>query len=131
MRTSPHQTGSGHVLIPDPCLGPARACPVLGPWDLPCGWPRPIRGVRIPFQGFGLHKWMSGTNLRGSDYISEGPGPTLGVRTVYPGVRRSPGGSGLTVDALEYATSSGHVATLDPPMWWSRALLWTQNSRLR
>jgi hypothetical protein len=53
------------------------------------------------------------------------------VRTVYLGVRRSPVGSGLTVDALEHATSSGHVAASDPPMWWSRALLWTQNSRLR
>jgi hypothetical protein len=36
-----------------------------------------------------------------------------------------------TVDALEYITFSRHVAASDPPMWWSRALLWAQNSRLR
>jgi hypothetical protein len=32
-------------------------------------------------------------------------------------------GSGLTVDALEYITFSGHVAAPDPPMWWGQALL--------
>jgi hypothetical protein len=37
-------------------------------------------------------------------------------------------GSGLTVDALEYNTSSGHVAALDLPMWWGQALLRTQSS---
>jgi hypothetical protein len=38
---------------------------------------------------------------------------------------RGGGGSGPTADALEYITFSGHVAASDPPMWWSRALLWT------
>jgi hypothetical protein len=28
-------------------------------------------------------------------------------------------------------TFSGHVAALDPSMWYSRALLWTQSSRQR
>jgi hypothetical protein len=55
----------------------------------------------------------------------------LGVQTVYPGVRDQPVGVRTTVDALEYITFSGHVAAPDPPTWWSRALLWTQNSRLR
>jgi hypothetical protein len=35
------------------------------------------------------------------------------------------------VDALEYITFSRHVVASDTPMWWSWALLWTQNSRLR
>jgi hypothetical protein len=42
-----------------------------------------------------------------------------------------PWGSGPTVDILEYIAFSRYVAALDPPTWWSRALLWTQNSRLR
>jgi hypothetical protein len=71
-----------------------------------------------------LHTLRSGTN-------PGGPGPTLGVRTVYPGVRRSPVGVRTTVDALEYITFSGHVAASDLSMWWGRALLWTQNNRLR
>jgi hypothetical protein len=36
------------------------------------GGPDPIRGVRIPFQGSGLHTWRSWTNLRGPDCISRG-----------------------------------------------------------
>jgi hypothetical protein len=27
-------------------------------------------------------------------------------------------GFGLTVDALEYITFSGHMAVPEPPMWW-------------
>jgi hypothetical protein len=64
-------------------------------WDLgtpPVGGPDPILGVRIPFQGSDLHKWRSGTNPRGPNCISGGLGPTLGVWTVYPGVRHSPMG---------------------------------------
>jgi hypothetical protein len=96
----------------------ARACSVLGPWDPTVGGPDPIwGGVRLPFRGLAC--------TRG------GLGPTMGVRTVYPGVRRSPVGVWTTFDAMEYITFSGHVAALDPPMWWSLALLWTQNSRLR
>jgi hypothetical protein len=56
-------------------------------WDLgtPCGRPGPHTGggVRIPFQGSGLHKWRSGTNLGGPDCIS--------------GVRDQPWGSGLYI----------------------------------
>jgi hypothetical protein len=88
-------------------------------------------GVRIPTPGSGLLKWRSGTNLGGPDCISEGPGLTMGVQIVYPGVWRSPLGSGLTVDALEHAVFSGHVAASDPPIWRSRALLWTQSRRSR
>jgi hypothetical protein len=121
MQTGPHQTRSGHVSTPDPCLGPVQGpgmfCPgTLGP---PCERPRPHtgEGVCIPFQGSGLHKWRSGTNLGGLDCISRGPEPTLGVQT--------------TIDAMEYITFSGHVEASDPPMWWSRVLLWAHNSRLR
>jgi hypothetical protein len=66
----------------------------------------------------GLYIRGSGTNLGGSRLYIQGFGALLW-------------GSGLTVDALEYTTFSGHVAASDPPMWLGRALLWTQNSRLR
>jgi hypothetical protein len=39
--------------------------------------------------------------------------------------------SRLTVDVLEYITFFGHVAALDPPMWWGQALLLAQSSRPR
>jgi hypothetical protein len=76
---------------PRPCSGPGY---VLS-WDL--GTPlwaaqTPYGRVRVPFQGSSLHKWRSETNLGGLAYTSGGLGPTLGVRTVYPGVQRSPVG---------------------------------------
>jgi hypothetical protein len=91
MWTGPHQTRSGHVSVPDPRLGPVQGpgvfCPgTLGPH---CGWPGP-------------HTGGSGSHSRGPACTRGGPGPILGVRTIYLGVRRSPVGSGLTVDALEY-----------------------------
>jgi hypothetical protein len=67
-------------------------------WDLgtpTVGDPDPIRRGPDPipdFQGSDLHTWRYGTNLRGPDCISGGPGPFLRVRTVHPGVRRSPMG---------------------------------------
>jgi hypothetical protein len=42
-----------------------------------------------------------------------------------------PWGSGLTVDAFEYITFSGHVAAPEPPTWWRQVLLLAQSSRLR
>jgi hypothetical protein len=55
--------------------------------------------------------------------------------TVYRGVQHGsdtlPWGSGLTIDALEYITVSGHVAAPDSPMWWGQALLLAQSSRPR
>jgi hypothetical protein len=39
--------------------------------------------------------------------------------------------SGLTVDAFEYITFSGHVAAPEPPTWWDQALLLAQSSLLR
>jgi hypothetical protein len=119
MRTGPHQTGSRHVSTPDPRLGPVhvRACSVLGPWD-------PLWAARTPYGGSRSHS-------RGLACTSGGLRPTSEVWTVYPGVRDQPWGSGLyihgsgalpwgsglTVDALEYATFSGHVVASDPPMW--------------
>jgi hypothetical protein len=45
----------------------------VGDPDPIVGDPNPIWGVRIPFQGSGLHTWRSWTNLGGPDYISSGP----------------------------------------------------------
>jgi hypothetical protein len=64
MRTGLEPTRLG----PDTCrhrtpawvLFKARVCFVLRPWDPIVGGPDPIQGgVRIPFQGFGLHTWRS------------------------------------------------------------------------
>jgi hypothetical protein len=105
-------------------------------WDLGTS----LRAARTPFGGGGsgtlsrgpvLHTWRSGTNPWGPDCIFEGPGPTLGVRTVYPGSGALPWGFGLTVNASGCTTFSGHVAASGPPMWRSRVLLWTEINRLR
>ncbi len=83
--------------------------------------------------------------VSGPNPTQRGPDPILGVRFALVEVldlsRRSglhiqgsgtlPWGSGLTVDALEYITFSGHVAALDLPMWWGQALLLAQSSRSR
>jgi hypothetical protein len=99
----------------------ARVCSVLEPWDPIVGdpapprggggGPDPILGVRLAHVEVLDHPWRSELFIQGSGAL--------------------PWGSGLTVDALEYITFSGHVAALDPPMWWIRALLWTQSSRPR
>jgi hypothetical protein len=65
----------------------------------------PLWVARTPYGGGGF--W---TNIGGPDCISRGP-------TLFPW------GSGFSVDTLEYITFSGHVAALDPPMWWGQALL--------
>jgi hypothetical protein len=90
--------------------------------------------------------WVAWTHTGGgSGSHSRGPAPIPGVRLTHVEVLDQPWGSGLyiqgsgalswwsglTVDALEYITFSGHVASLDPPMWWGQALLWPQSSRLR
>jgi hypothetical protein len=76
----------------------------------------------------------------GLDPTRRGPGPVLGVRDAPVGVldlaRRSGlhvqgsstflWGSGPTVDILEYIIFSGHVATPEPPTWWSRVLFTTR-----
>jgi hypothetical protein len=106
---------SGHVSAPDPRLGPDSGPGVLLSWNP--GTPlwavrTPYGGVRIPFQGVrSIHMgvldqtWRSGLYIQGSGSF--------------------PWGSGLTVDAWEYITFSGHVAAPDMPMWWGQALLWT------
>jgi hypothetical protein len=119
MWRGPHQTGSRHVPAPDPAwvLFKVQVCSVLGPWGPFVGGPDPIPGG-------------SRSHSRGPACTRGGPGPTLGVRTVYLGFRDQPVGVRTTVDALEYITFSRHMAALDPPTWLSRALLWTQSSRL-
>jgi hypothetical protein len=42
-----------------------------------------------------------------------------------------PWGSGLTGDASEYVTFSGHVVASNLPMWWGQVLLLAQSSRPR
>jgi hypothetical protein len=86
----------------------------------------------------GPHYGRPGPHTGGSDLI-------LGVRFTHvevldqtwrPGLYIQgsgtfPWGSGLTSDASEHVTFSGHVAALDPPMWWGQTLLLAQSSRPR
>jgi hypothetical protein len=88
----------------------ARVFPILGPWDPIAGGPDPILGVRLTHVEVLDQLWRSGLYIQGSDAL--------------------PWGSGLIVDALGYITFSGHGTASDLPMWWSRAPLWTQSSRL-
>ena len=111
---------SGHVSAPDPRLALIKA------------WVFFVPESRDPA-------------VSGPDPTQRGPHPILGVRfapvevldlTRRPGLYIQgfdtfPWGSGLTVDALEYITFSGHVAAPDPPMWWGQALLLAQSSRPR
>jgi hypothetical protein len=91
-------------------------CPgTLGPH---CRWPRPhtgglvpIPGVRFPHVEVLDHTWRPGPYIKGSGTF--------------------PWGSGLTGDASEYVTFSGHVAAPDPHMWWGQVLLLAQSSRPR
>jgi hypothetical protein len=84
---------------------------VGGPDPIRGGGPDPIPGVRLAHMGVLDQTWRSKLYILASGAL--------------------PWGSGLTVDALEYITFSGHVTAPDPPMWRGQALLWTQSSRPR
>jgi hypothetical protein len=101
-RSETHQTRSGHVLAPNPAwvLFKARVCSVLGPWDPIVGGSDPIRGVRIPFQGSGLHTWRSWTNLGGPECISRGPALSHGG----PDSLLRPWGISLSLDTWRLRT---------------------------
>jgi hypothetical protein len=105
IRSGSHQIRFGHMSAPDPAwvLIKARVCSILEPWDPTMGGPDLIQGG-------------SGSHFRGPVRTRGGPGPNLEARTVYTGVRYLLMGSGLTGDASEYVTFSGHVAAPDPPM---------------
>jgi hypothetical protein len=63
---------------------------------------------------------------------SRGPVRTLGGPGLYiQGSGAFPWGSGLTIDALEYSSFSGHVVAPEPHTWWGQALLLAQSSRPR
>jgi hypothetical protein len=73
----------------------------------------------------------SGSHSRRPVRTRGGPGPTWRSRRYIRGSGTLPWGSGLTVDALEYITFSGHVAAPEPPMWWVQMLLLAQSSHPR
>jgi hypothetical protein len=109
------------VSVLDPRLGPVQGPCISYPGTLGphCGrpgphtgggGPDPILGVRLTHVEVLDQLWRSGLYIQGSDAL--------------------PWGSGLIVDALGYITFSGHGTASDLPMWWSRAPLWTQSSRL-
>jgi hypothetical protein len=75
------------------------------------GGPDPILGVQFAHVEVLDQTWRPGPYIQGSSTF--------------------PWGSGLTADASEYVTFSGHVAAPDPPTWWAQALLLAQSSRLR
>jgi hypothetical protein len=67
------------------------------------GGPDPIPEVRFAHVEVLDQTWRPGPYIQGSDTF--------------------PWGSRLTSDASEYVTFFGHVAALDPPMWWGQVLL--------
>jgi hypothetical protein len=79
----------------------------------------------------GPHTEGSRSHSRGPVRTRGGPGPFWRSGLYIQGSDTFPWRSGLTVDALEYITFSGHVAAPEPPMWWGQALLLAQSSRLR
>jgi hypothetical protein len=103
MRTGPHQTGSGHMSAPDPCLSKG--------WVLSAPESRdPAVGSPVPTQ-------------RGLGRTRGGPGPCLeGPFFMYRGPALSPWGSGPLVGFLGYVSFPSHVATPEPSTWWGREL---------
>jgi hypothetical protein len=73
----------------------------------------------------------SESHSRGPVRTRGGHGPTWRSGLYIQGSDTFPWGSGLTVDALEYITFSGHVAALEPSTWWGQVLLLAQSSRPR
>jgi hypothetical protein len=114
MRIGPERTraGPGTCQLRTPAWALSK---VLRPH---CGWSVPHTGGLDPILGvWSVHvgvldqSWRSGPYIQGSSTL--------------------PWGSGLTVDALEYITFSGHVAAPEPPTWWVRMLLLAQSSHPR
>jgi hypothetical protein len=76
----------------------------------------------------------------GPDPTQRGPGPVQGARFVpaevldptlrsgpcMQGSDTFPWGSGPTIDILEDNVFSGHVAALEPSMWWGQVLFTTR-----
>jgi hypothetical protein len=109
MRIGPDHTRPGldtcQLRTPAWALIKARVCSVLEPWD-------PIVG------GSDLIRGGSRSHSRGPVRTRGGPGPTWRSGLYIQESDTFPWGSGLTVDALEYITFSGHVAAPEPPTWW-------------
>jgi hypothetical protein len=81
-------------------------------------------GVRTPYEGVRSHS-------RGLVRTRGGPRPSWRSVLYIQGSSTFPWGPELTVDALEYITFSGHVASPEPPTWWGQALLLAQSSHPR
>jgi hypothetical protein len=73
--------------------------------------------VRTPYEGGG-----SGSHSRGLVCTRGGPGLTWRSGLYIQGFGAFPWWSGLTVDALEYITFSGHVAASELFTWWGRVM---------
>ena len=71
----------------------------------------------------GPHTEGSGSHSRGSVRTHGSPGPSWRFGLYIQGSDTFPWGSGLTVDALECITFSGHVAAPESHTWWGQALL--------
>jgi hypothetical protein len=102
-RSGTHQTRSGHMSAPDPCLGPVQGPSLFYPrtpfWVARTpygggGGPDPIPGVRLVHVEVLDQPWRSRLYIQGSGTL--------------------PWGSRLTVETLGYITFSGHVAAPNP-----------------
>jgi hypothetical protein len=99
-----HKIKPGHVSVPDPCLGQGIPCPGTSLWV-----------VRTLLGGSGSHPRDLTCYLGVSDRIR---GSGLCVQ----GFGVSSWRSGPTDCTLGYIIFSGHVAPLEPSMWWGRVL---------
>jgi hypothetical protein len=116
LRLSRERKRTCHSL--DTCQYRTLACPchrpgyplsrdlAIGGLDLTQRGPVPTQGVRLVYLGVPDRTRRSGLSVQGSSALSWRSGPTDGI--------------------MEYITSSGHVASLGPPTWWSRALFTTR-----
>jgi hypothetical protein len=100
-----HRTKSGHVSVPDPCLGQGIPCPGTSLW---MAWTLPGR-IRTPSKG-PWHAYLGVPDrIRGPGLCAQGSGASL---------RRS----GPADCILGYIIFSGYVAPLEPSTWWGRVL---------
>jgi hypothetical protein len=93
------------VSVLDPCLGQGIPCPRTSLWVARTL----LGGIRTPSKGPDMLTWGSRTVSRGSGLCVQGSGA--------PSWR-----SGPTDCILRYIIFSGHVAPLEPSMWWGRVL---------
>jgi hypothetical protein len=113
MRTGPHQAGPGHMSAPDLSLSKAWVFPAPESRDSTVGSLDPTQ--RDPGPDSEVRAALAGV----LDLAPE-------VRPTRTGFRHFPMGVQTHCWHLGVYRFSGHMVTLEPPMWWSRVLFPTR-----